>query len=452
MAIWWMTECAPLPVTSLLPVVLLPLFGVMSSEAVAAEYFNSTVMLFLGGFLIALAIQRWNVHRHIALSILRVSGSSPRGLLLTFMAATAFISWWVNNTATTMMMLPIAVAITTQLAAEFGEEKTAGFTRSMLLAAAYASSIGGLATPVGTPTNLILMRQYELLFPDAPQITFGHWMLFFVPLSTMLLLVCWLLLERLCGGLNVTLRGDIIKKELRELGPMRIDQRIVFAVFCAAAVLWITRSPVEIGSRVFPGWGMLFSHIDAAGKLLQYVDDGTVAIALAAILFLIPSRTPGSGGLMRWEDTRHLPWGTVILFGGGFALAEAFAASGLGDWFGMQLTGLGYLHPLLLILAIYGTITLLSEFASNTAASQLVLPIVASVAAALGLPPLTLMLAAANGASLDFILPSSTPPNAMVLATGKVSVAQMVRIGAVIEGMCLIVVSLVIYFFGSKLA
>jgi sodium-dependent dicarboxylate transporter 2/3/5 len=349
------------------------------------------------------------------------------------------------------MMLPIALAITTQLAAEFGEQPTAGLTRALLLASAYASSIGGLATPVGTPTNLILIRQYELLFPGAPQITFGHWMLFFVPLSTLLLILSWLLLARLCGS-SPRIDRSVIAAELARLGRMGTDQRVVFALFCAAALLWITRAPVALGSLTFPGWGALFTHANAAGQLVAYVDDGTVAIALAVLLFLIPSRTPGSGALMRWEDTRHLPWGTVVLFGGGFALAEAFAVSGLGDWFGARLAVIGGLPPLLLVFIVYSTVTLLSEFASNTAASQLILPIVAAVATALGLPPLTLMLAAANGASLDFVLPSATPPNAMVLATGKVSVGQLVRMGLAVELMCLVVVTLAIYFFGAHLA
>jgi sodium-dependent dicarboxylate transporter 2/3/5 len=276
-------------------------------------------------------------------------------------------------------------------------------------------------------------------------------MLFFVPLSTLLLVLCWIVLERLCGTLRERIRPDLISNEISALGRAATEEKVVLSVFAAAALLWITRTPIEFESFTLAGWSSWFEHADLTGKLVPYVDDGTVAIGLAALLFLIPSQQRGAGGIMRWEDTKALPWGTVILFGGGFALAEAFAVSGLGGWFGQQLAGLGNLHPFVLVVAIYGVITLMSEFASNTAAAQLVLPIVASVAVTLGLPPLTLMLAAANGASLDFVLPSSTPPNAMALATGKVRVAQMVRIGAAVELICLIVVSLAIYMFGDLL-
>jgi sodium-dependent dicarboxylate transporter 2/3/5 len=451
MALWWMSECAPLPVTSLLPVVFLPLAGVLAGEAVARQYFNSTVLLFLGGFLIALALQRWHVHRRLALSVLRLAGGNARLLLLAFMAATWFISWWVNNTATTMLLLPLALALAAQLDAKLGAQPAAGLGRALVLAAAYASSIGGLATPVGTPTNLILLRQYELLFPASPQLGFGHWMLFFVPLTAMMLLLTWLVLQWPLRRTPLRLSRDLLSAELRALGPLRMEERIVLAVFAAAALAWLTRAPLALGSWNWPGWGAWFTYPGADGLPVPYVDDGTVAIGLGMLLFLLPSRTAGAGGLMRWEDTRELPWGTVLLFGGGFALAEAFAVSGLGSWFGGQLAGLGGLHPLALIVAIYAVVTLLSEFASNTAAAQLILPIVASVAVALGLPPLLLMLAAANAASLDFVLPAATPPNAMALASGRVTAWQMVRTGVLVELLCLLCATLALYLLGNRL-
>lgn len=447
MAIWWMSECAPLAVTALLPLVFMPGLGVLDGNTVATQYFNSTVMLFLGGFIIALAMQRWGLHRRIALQILRRARGQPALLLAGFMGATAFLSMWLSNTATCMMMLPIALSVLARLEEQLGAELVRGYSAGLLLAIAYSASIGGITTPIGSPPNLILMRQYSLLFPDLPPVSFARWTLFFVPITLLLLLAAWgvlnVLYAKRFGGIVAL---EVIDAEAQNLGPLRFEERIVLGAFSTVALLWMTRTQLDFGDVSFPGWGLLFTN--AAGTPL--VDDGTVAIALALLLFLIPSRTSGAGGVLRWEDIRDLPWGIILLFGGGFALAEAFTVSGLSGWFGAQLAMFGALPLLLLLLLLYVTVTALSEFASNTASAQLVLPIVAALAVAIGAAPLLLMLPATIAASLDFILPAATPPNAMVMASGRVRVTQMARAGVFLELGGAVIVSLAAYYFAAR--
>lgn len=418
MAIWWMTESLPLAATALLPVVLYPLTGVMDGRSVAPIYFNHIILLFLGGFLVALAMERWGLHRRIALRVLLMFGSKPSGLLLGFMAATAFLSMWISNTATTMMMIPIATSVLAT--ADTGSGK---LSTGLLLGVAYSASIGGAATLVGTPPNLSLSRILTIQFPNAPEISFGEWMVFGVPVSIVFLAIVWLLLCKMfLEGESSDLDRSGIASDYEALGPMGREEKSVAIVFCSLALLWVFRRKLLLGSISIPGWSALLPYP-------SYVNDGVVAIALALILFVVPSRQSASGRVLDWEVASKLPWNIVLLFGGGFALAHGFVDSGLSAWLGTRLTGLRSVHPVLLVVAVCVLITFLTELTSNTATAEMFLPILAALAVAIEVNPLLLMVPATLSCSFAFMLPVATPPNAIIFGTNRVRIGDMVRAG-----------------------
>lgn len=424
MALWWITEPVPLAVTALLPMALFPLLHIMSGKETAPLYFNSTILLFIGGFIIALAMQRWELHKRIALGIVAAIGVSPGRLLLGFLIATAFISMWMSNTATAMMMLPIALAVILKLEDSAGKQQAAGLSIALLLAIAYASSIGGIATPVGTPPNLSFLRIFHISFPAAPQISFTQWMLFAVPLAALMLAACWLYLNFafVRRARLPAMPRDSFRRELAQLGPISFEEWQVLCVFCLTALLWITGADAQLGSFSYTGW------IHRLG-LSEFVDDGTVGITMGLLLFVLPARREHGGALMRWEDAAKLPWGIVLLFGGGFALAQGFIASGLSTWCGAQLAGLAGLPPLAVVGSVATVLTFLTELTSNTATTEMALPVLAATAVAIGVNPLLLMVPGTLSASLGFMLPAGTPPNAIVFGTGHLSIAQMARAG-----------------------
>ncbi|MCC6546052.1 SLC13/DASS family transporter [Candidatus Sumerlaeota bacterium] len=422
MAVWWITDAIPLAVTSLLPLVLFPLLGIMGGKEVATKYFDDVICLYLGGFLVAIAMERWNLHRRIALRVLLWFGFKPRMILLGFMTATGFISMWISNTATAMMMVPIGIAILLKLEELTGGDEIRRYGTALLLGIAYASSIGGLATPVGTPTNLVFFRIYDAMVDKTAQISFMKWVLFATPLSMAMLLAAWGILTvffRLTGNLG-TVDQTLFQKEHAALGPMTWAQKVVAWDFAILALLWMTREGIaEIG---LPGWSSLFEN----KKLLT---DGTAAMALSIPLFLIPSRAKGSRRILEESSIEKIPWGVVLLFGGGFALASAFESSGLSLWVGEKMGGLRGLHPMVLILGVATLVTFLTELTSNTATAQVVLPIFAANAAAMGMNPIVLMIPAVLSSSLGFMMPVGTPPNAIVFGTKRVPMQSMVRVG-----------------------
>ncbi len=447
MSIWWITEAVPLAVTAMLPFVMFPLLGVMGASATAEQYFNSTVFLFIGGFMMAFALERWELHRRIAGFVLRIFGARQDRLLLGLMLATAFISMWMSNTAVTLLMMPVALSLCDL--SQLIREGRSNLATALVLGVVYSASIGGLGTPLGSPPNLVFLRIHAMSFPDAEPLGFLQWMLFCVPLLLVCLFVCWLLLrQRFLGRLGSLLYVGAKPSKGQRGIPLTREQWLTGGIFCLAALLWLTRAPLAIGSFSFSGWGGLFA--DAQGHSL--VDDGSVAILATLLLFILPaSRLRGGGALLRWEDAQKLPWGIVLLFGGGFALAEGVIGSGLSEWCGEQLGMLALLPPLLLILLAYGFTTLLGELASNTAVAQMVLPITAGLAMSAGLPPLMLMMPVTLGSSLDFILPSATPPNAIALATGHVDIGQLVRTGLQMEVTCAVLVTLAMWLLGGPL-
>ena len=436
MAGWWITEAIPIPATALLPVALLPLLGILSGKATAGQYFNSVIFLFLGGFLFAIAMERWNLHRRIALRIILFFGTGPRRLMLGFMVATWLLSMWISNTATTMMLAPMAVALLTQLGDRYGPERTRRYGVGLLVGIAYAASIGGTATLIGTPPNLSFSRMLPILLPGAPEISFARWMFFALPFAAVFLLIAWWLLVRShASGLSDTHADkDEFRRAYRDLGPMGYEERWVAVLFAALVLGWTLR---RFWVRLLPEPG--------------YVDDGTVAIVLALLLFIVPSRTAGAGRLLRWSDATRIRWGIVLLFGGGFALASGFKESGLSPWMGEALAGLGHLHPLLLVFLICGSVTFLTELTSNTATTEMLLPVLAALAVTIQVHPLLLMVPATLSASCAFMLPVATPPNAIIFGTGRIGMGDLVRAGFRLNLVGLVLVALWTYYAGPLL-
>jgi len=445
MAVWWVTDAVPLFATSLLPLVIFPLLGILSGKATAPLYINSTIFLFLGGFMIALAMEKWNLHRRIALVIIRTVGGGPRRLILGFMVASAFLSMWISNTATAIMMMPIGMAIILQMERKFSRRESHSFTLALLLGIAYSCSLGGMATLVGTPPNLAFARIFEISFPQAEPISFGTWFVMALPISASMLALVWVLITRVLIKVPRHLKVDreIIDREYAELGPPRFEEKAVLVIFSLTALLWVFRNPLHLGALTVPGWSGLLPYPGM-------IDDGTVAMFMALLLFLIPTRSPDAdcAALLTSGGIRKLPWGIVLLFGGGFALAEGFQTSGLAELIGSRFGVLGDLPPPLMVALICLALTFLTEVTSNTATTQMILPILASLAVDMQVSPLLLMIPATLSASCAFMMPIATPPNAIVFGSGRVRIAEMARTGLVINLLGVLVVTTLFYLMG----
>jgi sodium-dependent dicarboxylate transporter 2/3/5 len=412
LAIFWLSEAVPISVTALLPIVLFPTLGVSSVAATTAPYADPIVFLFLGGFIIALAIERWNLHRRIALTVLSKVGAREDLQIGGFMVATAALSMWVSNTATVALMLPVALSIVPRSAGGGVDAGKRGFATALMLGVAYGASCGGIATLIGTPPNALLAGFMRTTYDV--EIGFAQWMLLGVPLAVLMLLITWLLLTRWLYPVgNAELPGArrAIREQLAAMGPASIAEKRVAIVFAVTALLWISR---PLLANWLPG--------------LQ-LSDTTIAIAAALSCFFIPNGVTKGEFLLTWEYAERLPWGVLLLFGGGLSLAAAVAGSGLAEWIGAQLAGLEDWPVLVLVLAVATLIIFLTELTSNIATSATFLPVVAALAVSLGQPPLLLAIPAVLAASFAFMLPVATPPNAIVFASGFITIPQMVRAG-----------------------
>ncbi len=443
MAVWWMTEIIPLAVTALIPVALFPLLGIMNGKEVASTYFNHIIFLFIGGFLIALAMEKWNLHKRIALKLLLYVGVSPARLLLGFMGTSAFLSMWISNTATTMMMIPILLAILYKMEEINPSESIISMEKGLLLGIAYAASIGGMATLIGTPPNLSFARIFKIYFPQAPDISFAQWMLFAFPLSVIFLLITYgYLYYMFFRKSNVTINAgkEVITDEYKKLGKITYEEKWVLFLFITLALLWLFRSDIKLGSEfVIPGWSRLFSHP-------KWITDGNVAIMIGILLFLIPAKNK-KGFLMEWSNAERIPWGIILLFGGGFALASGFKESGLSAYIGNALAGMQNLHPLLILFMVVTVIIFLTELTSNTATVETFLPVLASMSLATHIHPLFLMIPATIAGSYAFMLPVATPPNAIVFGSGKLKINDMVKAGFWLNWIGVILLTLMAYFY-----
>ncbi len=414
MAGWWISEAIPIPITSLLPIALFPLLGIIDGRTTAATYFNHLIFLFIGGFLFALAMQRWDLHRRIALRILRFLGTKPTQVLLGFMTATWFLSMWISNTAATMMMVPMAMAIVGPFREHLDKDDARRFSIVLVLGVAYSASIGGISTLIGTPPNMSLARILEITFPDKEELSFAWWFKFAFPLSLTFLIAAWFTLSKIArlSKLQVRVNKNYFADEHHKMGAMTFEQRAVGVLFFLLVFGWMFR----------PQWSQLFPNP-------KFIDDGTVAICVALLLFLIPSKQNPGTKLMDWAAAKDIRWGIILMFGGGFALATGFIESGLSDWLGQQLTSLQNVPLWMLITIICFVITFLTELTSNMATTEVVLPILAAMSVAINVDPLMLMIPATLSASCAFMLPVATAPNAIAFGGSDVKIKDMMRYG-----------------------
>jgi sodium-dependent dicarboxylate transporter 2/3/5 len=433
MALWWLTAVIPLEATALLPIVILPLLGVGTLAEVTGAYADPVIFLFLGGFFIAATLERWELHRRFALSTVRLVGTDAPRVVLAFLLATAAVSMWISNTATAVMMLPIAAAV----AGRSAGETSSGFQRALMLSIAYGASIGGVGTLIGTPPNAIFAANARELL--GVEIGFGSWMLVGVPAAILMLAGCWLVLVRL-----FRVRGPVaglaerVEREAAQLPPPGLGERFVTAVFVLTAVAWVLREPKVIGGMRFPGLADLVP-----------ISDTGIALVAALLLFIVPLPRARFRTALDWPTARQVPWGVLLLFGGGLALAGAFASSGLTRWIGGRIEAL-HGAPFAVVVLACGTLFIwLTELTSNTATAALGMPLLASVATGLGLPAVPLMAAGALGASMAFMLPVATPPNAIVFGSGLIDQRDMAKAGFWMNLVSMVVVTGVVLAWWS---
>jgi sodium-dependent dicarboxylate transporter 2/3/5 len=449
MASWWISEAVPLAAASLLPIALMPLLGIMRPEAAIAPYADPTVFLFMGGFLLARAFERWGAHQRVALLILSVVGTQPRQLVLGFMVATACISMWVSNTATTLMMLPIGLAVAAQMGLD-GETGTRGgrlgFRTVLMVAIAYSSSIGGMATLLGTPPNLVFAGMARRLFPQYGEIGFMRWTLAAAPLAAALLVVVWAYLAYVVMRQPPQTRpGEgraALRAQLERLGPMTWPEKVVVTVFFTTVAAWVFRVDLPLGVVTIPGWSTLLG---------VQVHDATIAIASAVLLFIIPADRRNGTRVLDWEWASRIPWEVLLLFGGGFALAAGFRETGLDRWLATGLAHLVTLPPFVMTLLLCALVIGSTEFIPNTALTTLILPVLAATAGAVGMHPFLLMVPGTLAASCGFMMPTATPPNAIAVSSGYVTPRQLVRAGYGLDLIAAVVVSVFVYFVGRPI-
>ena len=466
MAILWIALPNNIPAVSLIPLALYPLMGIAGAKKVCLSYADSSVFLYLGGFIIALAIERQGLHRRISLHIIRWIGSQPRQIVFGFLLATALISMWISNTATTLLMLPIALAMLDTLAdslAATGEatrsevdERLKPLSIAVLLGIAYAASCGGFATMVGTPTNPVLRRYWDTEFVPGgyPPISSAHWMMLCVPLSLMMLAaVGFAMTWRLpvLPGIE-RIGGEFFRDRLKELGPMRSGERNILIVFLITATLWVLDQPFELGFATIPSWPQMFekgllSCGIAAKDISKMMNESTVAMTMALVTFLLPGNRQPDGTtprLIDWDQAeKKIPWGILLLFGGGFAMADAFKETGLSQWIGQEFAGHMQGAPTWAL--VFGTcalLTVMTEFTSNVATANTVLPVLGATAVALKIDPRLLLIPATISASCGFMMPVGTPPNAIVIGTGRVPVRSMMKYGLFLDLVGIVFVSL----------
>lgn len=425
MATWWSTEAIAIPATALLPIVLIPALGLGSVSQATTPYANPIIFLFMGGFILGLAMQRWNLHKRIALITLLAVGSQPRRQIAGFMLATAFLSMWVSNTATTIMMLPIGLSVVSMLGHK-NPEAVKRFATALLLAIAYAASVGGIATLIGTPPNALLAGYLA----DSKGITIGfaQWMMMGVPVSLTMLVAIWFWLVRKDFGLgeDSAHSADGLRQHLQELGAMSRAEKLVGSVFVLTAMAW------------------MFQPLLSA-NLLPWLNDTVIAIAAALILFLVPVNLREKQFLMDWESAKDMPWGVLLLFGGGLALAGVISSSGLASWIAASLGVLGMLPALLMIALVVTVIIFLTEVTSNTATAAAFLPLLGALAMSQDVSPIFFTVPAAIAASCAFMMPVATPPNAIVFGSGHVGIRDMVRAGFALNLIGIVVVTLMGY-------
>ncbi|PZX56954.1 sodium-dependent dicarboxylate transporter 2/3/5 [Algoriphagus ratkowskyi] len=431
MAIWWITEAIPIAATAFLPLIFMPLLGILPITDVSSNYMHPTVMLYMGGFLLATGIEKWNLHRRIALNIIYLVGSDLRKIVLGFILATGILSMWISNSATTLMMLPIGLAVVNQFKDQLGTARLAisdNLGKAIMLGIAYGASIGGVATLIGSPTNIIFASVVSDLY--AYEISFNEWMMFGLPLSSAMLFICWYYLVNYANPLptrfSLSNGNHIIKAQLNNLGRISYEEIMVVIVFGLVCFSWITRS--FLLQQFFPE-----------------LDDTIIVLIGVIALFLIPA-TNKEERILDWKTAEKIPWGILILFGGGLALAAGFKETGLAEWIGTRFTLIDGISFFLLLMIIVASVNFLTEITSNVATASMLLPILASVALKLDLHPFGLMVGATMAASCAFMLPVATPPNAIVFGSGYLQMKDMVKAGFWLNVISIFLVTVMVYF------
>jgi sodium-dependent dicarboxylate transporter 2/3/5 len=436
MAVWWATEAVPIAVTALLPLVFFPLLGIANIQDTAAPFANKVIFLFLGGFIVALAMQRWNLHRRIALNVLQFAGGNGASLVGGFMLASALLSMWVMNTSTTMMLLPIAVSVVTVIHGSvdgLDDRERIDFQCALLLGVAYAATIGGISTLVGTAPNAMMAA--FVLENYGTEVDFASWMMVGVPLTAAMLPLAWFALTRIVFKVDFNTSNEgraLLQKMKNELGRTSAPEKRVGLIFGALALTWIFR-PVLV-------------KIPALAAL----DDSGIAMAAGILLFLVPSGSKDDPSLIRWKHIEDLPWAILLLFGGGLTLASAVSRTGLAAWLGGSLHGLGLLPIALLVIIIATLIIFLTELTSNIGTTATFMPVVAAIALEAGYDPMVLLVPVTLAASCAFMLPVATPPNAIVFGSGMLTIPKMVRAGLALNLVGIILVSLVALTLAPK--
>ena len=445
MAIWWLSEATHITVTALLPIALFPLFGVASIKAATAPYASPIIFLFLGGFIIAIAIQRWNLDKRIALEILTKIGSSPSRIVGGFMIATAFLSAFISNTATTAMMLPIGLSVIVLLTDKQSRHKA--FATCIMLSIAYAANIGGISTIIGTGPNLFVasFTRDAIDINYQQDIGFLQWSKIGVPVVCILLPLCWWLLTKFIykvDHIELALSTNSLHQQKLSLGKMNYEEKAVAVVFSFTVLLWLSRTLLQ--EFEFFINNQLYKPFDG-------LTDSSIAMFGAIILFLIPTKSENNGHLLQWQDMRDLPWGILILLGGGLSLAAAVKANGVTEFIGAQATVLAFMPPLLILLIIISAVVFLTELTSNTATTATLVPVLAAIAPALDIHPYILIFPAAFAASCAFMLPIATPPNAIVFGSGHITMQEMRKSGFLLNLICILVITALAYLFGQNL-
>ncbi|MHA7128677.1 SLC13 family permease [Algoriphagus namhaensis] len=437
MAIWWITEAIPIAATAFLPLIILPLLEILPIGQVSANYMHPTVMLYMGGFLLATGIEKWNLHKRIALTTIQLIGTNLRNIVLGFILATGLLSMWISNSATSLMMLPIGLAVIRQFSSQLGVDNaalTSKLGKNIMLGIAYGASIGGVATLIGTPTNTILVAVIQDLYGYT--IGFNEWFLFGLPLSLVLLALCWLYLVRFANPLpkkfELAEGSTVIKQQLRALGKVGFEEKIVMIVFGLVCFSWIFRE--RLLEPTFPK-----------------INDTIIVLVGVVLLFVLPSSSKSGTRILDWETAEKIPWGILILFGGGLALAEGFQSTGLAEWIGQRFTLIEGISLFALLLVVITSVNFLTEITSNVATASMLLPILASVALKLDIHPYGLMVGATLAASCAFMLPVATPPNAVVFGSGMLKMKDMVKAGFWLNLLSILLILLMTYFVLPRL-
>lgn len=428
MAIWWVSEVVPIPVTALTPIVIVPLLGIASIKEVTAPFANPTIYLFFGGFMLGMAMERWNLHKRIALNIMLTTGVKPSRQVAGFMIATAFLSMWVSNTATSAMMLPIGLSVASMMSGS--EENKAKFAKMLLLAIAYSASIGGLATLIGTPPNALLAAFLNETYQI--DIGFAQWMMVGLPISLMMLIATWLWLTKVSFKIDDVESAEaryVLLGQLKDLGGITRGEKTIGIIFALTALAWIFR---PILRDYIPG-----------------LSDAGIAVAAAISLFIVPVDKDERIYVLTWDKAREIPWGVLMLFGGGLTLAALIKSTGLADWIADAMSIVGGLPILLVVGFVVTIIIFLTELTSNTATAAGFLPLMGALGVSLGIDPILLAAPAALAASCAFMMPVATPPNAIVFGSGKLEIRDMIKAGFALNIIGIILVTFVGYYLAA---